>query len=151
VLIACQNELDPPIRFHKTLTSDTDRHRQRLGSPITFKANSHHHARHDRTVLSVSRPLRRCELDSRQLKTVADRQNIWRLSTFRAIVRFTPDTTQTGPSCRVWCELCITYAPTKLPSKFRDSQGTFCSTWTELKTYRDVMTTTATSSSTNPE
>jgi len=26
------------------------------------------------TVLSVSRPLRRCELDSRQLKTVADRK-----------------------------------------------------------------------------
>jgi len=32
------------------------------------------HARHDKTVLSVSRPLRRCELDSRQLKTVADRK-----------------------------------------------------------------------------
>jgi len=30
--------------------------------------NSHRHARHDKTVLSVSRPLRRCELDSRQLK-----------------------------------------------------------------------------------
>jgi len=31
--------------------------------------------RHDKTVLSVSRPLRRCELDSRQLKTVADRKS----------------------------------------------------------------------------
>ena len=36
------------------------------------KANSHRHARQDKTVLSASRPLRRCELDSRQLKTVAD-------------------------------------------------------------------------------
>ena len=37
-----------------------------------IKANSHRHAIHDKTFLSVSRPLRRCELDSRQLKTVAD-------------------------------------------------------------------------------
>ena len=43
------------------------------------KANSHRHVRHDKTVLSVSRPLRRCELDSRQLKTVADRKfyKVW--------------------------------------------------------------------------
>jgi len=35
--------------------------------------------RHDKTVLSASRPLRRCELDnSRQLKTVADRKyEVW--------------------------------------------------------------------------
>jgi len=39
-----------------------------------LKANSHRHARHDKTVLSVSRTLRWCELDSRQLKTVADRK-----------------------------------------------------------------------------
>jgi len=40
------------------------------------KANSHRQARHDKTVLSVSSPLLRCELDSRQLKTVADRKKI---------------------------------------------------------------------------
>ena len=39
-----------------------------------FKVNSHRHAGHDKTVLSVSRPLRRYELDFRQLKTVADRK-----------------------------------------------------------------------------
>ena len=53
-------------------------------------ANSHRHARHDKTVLSVSRPRRRCELDSRQLKTVADRKSEVCMSTFRAIVQFTP-------------------------------------------------------------
>jgi len=41
---------------------------------LALEANSRRHARHDKTVLSVSRPLRRCELDSRQLKTVADRK-----------------------------------------------------------------------------
>jgi len=55
----------------------------------TLKANSHRHARHDKTVLSVSRTLRRCELDSRQLKTVADRK-FWNLNTLIAIVQFTP-------------------------------------------------------------
>jgi len=39
-----------------------------------IEANSHRHARHDKTVLSVSRPLRRCKLDSRQLKTVVVRK-----------------------------------------------------------------------------
>ena len=39
---------------------------------VHFIASLHRHERHDKTVLSVSRPLRRCELDSRQLKTVAD-------------------------------------------------------------------------------
>jgi len=38
-------------------------------------ANSYRHARHDKTVLSVSRPLRRHELDCRQLVTVADRKS----------------------------------------------------------------------------
>jgi len=42
----------------------------------TIKANSHRHARRDKTVLSVSRPLWRCELDSRQHKTVDDRENL---------------------------------------------------------------------------
>jgi len=39
-----------------------------------LKANSHRHARRGKAVLSVWRPLRWCELDSRQLKTVADRK-----------------------------------------------------------------------------
>jgi len=55
-----------------------------------LKANSYHHARHDETVLSVWRPLRRRELDFRQRKTVADPQKIWSLNTSRAIVQFTP-------------------------------------------------------------
>jgi len=54
------------------------------GLPFTF--NSHRHARHDKTVLSVSHPLPWCELDSRQLKTVATRV-IYRL------------TVQTLPGC----------------------------------------------------
>jgi len=36
--------------------------------------NSHRHATHDKTILSLLCPLRRCELDYRQLKTVADRK-----------------------------------------------------------------------------
>ena len=40
---------------------------------LYLKATSHRHATHDKTVLSVSRPIRRRELDSGQLKTVADR------------------------------------------------------------------------------
>ena len=40
-----------------------------------LKANSHRNAGRDKTVLSVSRPLRWwCELDSRQLATVGDRK-----------------------------------------------------------------------------
>ena len=45
-----------------------------LSAIYFLKAKSHRHARHDKTVLSVSRPQRRCELGSRQLKTVADRK-----------------------------------------------------------------------------
>jgi len=41
---------------------------------VVVIANSHRHARHDKTVLSMTRPIRRCELDSRQLKAVADRK-----------------------------------------------------------------------------
>jgi len=45
---------------------------------LCVKANLHRDARHDKTVSSVSRPLRRCELDSRQLKTVADKKfEVW--------------------------------------------------------------------------
>ena len=48
---------------------------------MLVEANSHRHVRHDKTVLSVSRPLRRCELDSRQLETVADRKlEVWTCS-----------------------------------------------------------------------
>jgi len=41
---------------------------------VPRKANSHRRARHDKTVLSVSRPLRQRELNFRQLNTVADRK-----------------------------------------------------------------------------
>jgi len=40
----------------------------------SLRANSHRHFRHDKTVLSVSYPPRPCELDSRRLKTVADKK-----------------------------------------------------------------------------
>jgi len=69
-----------------------------------IKANSHRHATHDKTVFSVSRPLRRCELDSRHLKTVADRKyEVCTRPEQWPSYTVTPDTTQTGPSCRVWC------------------------------------------------
>jgi len=63
----------------------------------SLKTNSHRHARHDKTVLSVSRPLRRCELDSRQLKTVADRKSEdWtRSEQLLSNSHRQPDTTQT--------------------------------------------------------
>ena len=45
---------------------------------VTPMPNSHRQARPDKTALSVSRPLRRCELYSRQLKTVAARKSeVW--------------------------------------------------------------------------
>ena len=79
-----------------------------LTSLVDLKANSHLHARHDKTVLCVSRPLRWCELDSRQLKIVADRKfEVWTRSEHRPVRTGTPDTTRTGPSCRVWCELSL--------------------------------------------
>ena len=75
--------------------------------PGPLKANSHRHARHDKAVLSVSRPLWRCALDSRQLKTCR-RQKIRSLSAFRAIVQFTPahrtwhyDTVVSGVRCEL--------------------------------------------------
>jgi len=63
------------------------------------KANSHRHTRDDKTVLSVSRPLRRCKLDSRQLKTVADGSvKSEHVRSNRPIHTGTPDTTRTGLS-----------------------------------------------------
>jgi len=44
----------------------------------------------DKTVLSVSRLPQRCELDSRQLKTVADRKFEVFLNPLIAVVQFTP-------------------------------------------------------------
>jgi len=73
---------------------------------LSLNANSHGHARHDKAVSPVSRPLRRCELYSRQLKTVArpiENLKPGHVQSSRSIPTGTPDTTQTGPSCRVWC------------------------------------------------
>ena len=56
---------------------------------VTFRRNSHRHARPDKTVLYVSCLRRRCEFDSRQLKTVAGRKK-WSLNTLIAILQFTP-------------------------------------------------------------
>ena len=61
-----------------------------------LKANSHRRARHDKTVLSVSRPLRRCELDSRLLRTVAEgKSGVWthseQLSNSHRHARHDPD------------------------------------------------------------
>jgi len=65
------------------------------------------HTALDKTVLSVSNQPRRCrELDSRQLKTVADRK--YSLNTLIAIVQFTPPRqTRHNQNCfvvsAVWC------------------------------------------------
>ena len=85
------------------ITKNSDKHNlSHCWSPVKqvskLKVNSYRHARHDKPVLSVSRPLRRCELDSRQLNTVADIVN-----SNCPIHTATPDTTQTGWFCRVWC------------------------------------------------
>ena len=67
--------------------------------------NSHRHSRHDKTVSSV------CVASASAVwigfPTTQDsrRQKIWSLNTFTAFVQLTPahqNTTQTGPSCRVW-------------------------------------------------
>ena len=79
------------------------------------KASSHFHARHDKTVLSVSRPLRRCELDSRQLKTDADRKSEVRTRSQQSSIYVgTPDTAQTGPSCLGWRTVWIGHYIVKL-------------------------------------
>ena len=84
-------------------------HAQMDGQVKNVEANSHRHARHDKTVLSVSRPLRRCELDSRQLKTVADRKfEVWTRSeqSSNSHRHTRHDTDRTVLSCLVWrCEL----------------------------------------------
>jgi len=59
------------------------------------KLNSHRHARYDETVSSVSSPLWRCELDSRQLETVADKSlKSQHVQSNRTIHTGTPDTTR---------------------------------------------------------
>jgi len=67
-----------------------------------LEANSHRHARHDKTVLSVSRPLRRCELDSRQVKT---ENVIWTRSeqSFSSHRHTRHDTDRAVLLCLVWC------------------------------------------------
>jgi len=74
--------------------AETNRH-----TDHSTRLASHRHARHDETVLSVSRLLRWCELDSRQLKD-CHRQKMWSLNTLIAIVQFTAarnaHTTQTA-------------------------------------------------------
>ena len=81
-----------------------------------LKANSHLHARHDKTVLSVSRPLRRCELDFRQLKTVAERKfDVWTRSeqSSNSHRHTRHDADRTVLSCLVWrCELSRPDRPT---------------------------------------
>jgi len=80
------------------------------------EANSHCHAIHDKTLLSVSRPLRRCELDSRQLKTVVVRKFEVRTRSVQSSNshRHTRhDTDRTVLSCLVWrCELSRPDRPT---------------------------------------
>jgi len=75
----------------------------------TVKANSHRHARHGKTVLYVSRPLRRCELDSGQLKSVANRKfEVWTRSEQSSHLRqhTKRNTDRTVLSCLLWqCEL----------------------------------------------
>ena len=60
-------------------------------------ANSHHRARHDKTVLSVSRPLRWCELDSRDNSRLSPTENLKpeHVQSNCPIHTGRPDTTQT--------------------------------------------------------
>ena len=80
-----------------------------MGIHSRLKANLHRHARRDKTVLPVSRPLLRCELDPRQLKTVADRKFEVQAHTEQSSNshRHTRhDTDRTVLWCLVWrCEL----------------------------------------------
>jgi len=74
----------------------------------TVKPNSHHHARHDKTVLSVSRPLQRCELAGNSRPSPIENLKFEHVNSNCPIHTVTPDTTQTGLflSCLVWrCEL----------------------------------------------
>jgi len=70
---------------------------QIFSSKRSLKANSHRYARHEKTVLSVSRPLRQIKSINQSavwigFQTTQDcrRKKIWSLNTFRAIVQFTP-------------------------------------------------------------
>jgi len=71
------------------------------------KASSQRRARHDKTVLSVSRPLRRrvggfpTTQDCRRRKISEVRTRSQQSSDSQR--HTTPDTTQTARSCRVWC------------------------------------------------
>ena len=80
-----------------------------LGVHSLLKANLHRHARRDKTVLPVSRPLLRCELDPRQLKTVADRKfevSAYSEQSSNSHRHTRHDTDRTVLSCLVWlCEL----------------------------------------------
>ena len=71
----------------------------------SIEADSQRHAGHDKTVLSVSRPHRLCELDSRDNARLSPTENLKSelVQSNRTIHTATPDTTQTGPSCRVCC------------------------------------------------
>jgi len=91
---------------HRVSVIRTTNHKRRLFYVTSLradsKANSHCHARHNKTVLSVLRPLRWCELDSRQLRTVTDRKLEVR-TRWEQWSTGTPDTTETGPSSvAVW-------------------------------------------------
>ena len=90
-------DLNPGPSVHESSTLTT-----RLLSHPRIEANSHHQTRHDNTVLSVSRPLRRCELNSRQLNTVADRNlKSEHVQSNRPIYTRAPDTTQDRTV--LWC------------------------------------------------
>ena len=62
-----------------------------------------HTATTDTSKLSCLCQLRRCELDFRQLKTIADILKSEHIQSNHSVHTVTPDTTQTRPSCRVWC------------------------------------------------
>ena len=88
-----------PGRTSAKMLADFQKITQRRSS---VKVNRHRRARHDKTVLSVSRPLRRRELNSRQLETVADRECEVRTRSVRAIVQFTsPRPTRQRQDCLV--------------------------------------------------
>ena len=81
---------------------------------LLVKANSHRHAIHNTKIWSVSHLLWQCELDSRQLETVADRKSeVWtrseQLSNSHRHTRH--DTDWTFVMSARWCELGITHQP----------------------------------------
>ena len=94
---------------HKTLSA---RH-----TTTSIKANSHRHARHDKSVVFVSRPLRQRELNSRQLRTVADRSLNSPRSEHRPVHTGTPDS-----SVAEWLA-CWTQAQCLGSNRSRDAVG----------------------------